>query len=88
MPSFEEWHEWPDWAKDALLIDTAVQLSWRDRWRALCGRPVRVESKTFLRVVVGDHTTLSRASVAPLWRWRATLGMVEAAPEPPRRDGR
>jgi len=71
----EQWYEWPEWAKDALVCDTDVTLSWRDRLRVLIGRRITVTTKTFTQAQIGRNETLSRACVTPLWR-RRPVGMV------------
>ena len=75
---FDQWYEWPSWAKDALVIDTDVRLSLRDRLRILWHGKLTVTAKTFTRIVVGEHTTLSRCRVPPVIPSRP-VGMVCSA---------
>ena len=74
---FDEWTTWPEWAKDAIVLDTEVVLSWRDALRVLLRRRFSVTSKTFTADVPGKVHTISHCYVAPLWRARR-LGTTEA----------
>ena len=74
---FDEWTTWPEWAKDAIVLDTEVVLSWRDALRVLLRRRFSVTSKTFTAAVPGRVHTISRFYVAPPWHSRR-LGTVEA----------
>lgn len=83
---FEEWIMWPEWAKDAVVVDTDVHLSLGDALRLLWKRKLTVTSKTFVPVEIAKTHSLSRVHIA---RWRrprhGVLYRAEAEmPEAPR----
>ena len=75
---FDTWTTWPAWARDAIVTDTDVVLSWRDALRVLFHRRFTVTAKTFVEVPPGRAETISRFGVLPLWPCRPALGMVQA----------
>mgnify|MGYP001608600232 CR=1 FL=1 len=64
---------WPAWAKDAIVIDTRVVLSWGDALRVLVRRSFTITTKTFVETPPGRAETISRCEVAPLWPQRSSL---------------
>ena len=78
----DAWHEWPEWAKDAVITVTEVCLSMLDAIRVLIRRRFTVECKTFTGEIVGRTETLSDVRVPPIVPRRPQLGYVEASPAP------
>ena len=81
---FDRWVTWPEWAKDAVVVDTDVHLSFGDAVRLLWKRRLTVTSKTFTAVQIDRTESLSRVYIEP-WR-RPPLDMVEARAQAPADD--
>ena len=80
MDREEQWYEWPEWAKDAVVTDVQIHLSIRDAIRLLWKRHCSVESKTFTAEVVGRTSSVSRISI-PSWREKRhdQIGVIDSA---------
>ena len=83
---FDRWVTWPDWAKDAVMTDVNVTLSWRDRLWVLARGRFTVTAKVFTENVVGKTDSRSRFDVNRRWPWqRRMYGMVTRAEREPER---
>jgi hypothetical protein len=80
--TFERWVTWPDWAKDAIVVDTDVRLSWRDALRVLFRRRFTMSAKVFVPAVVERHEGVGHFSVEPIWPRRKGYGVAEAEAKP------
>lgn len=76
MDDFDRWYEWPDWAKDLVVVDCNIHLSLRDALKVLWRRSLTVSTKTFTANVVGRAESLSHVSL-PRWRDQPKVGYVE-----------
>ncbi len=66
----------PWWAKDAIVVDTDIHLSFWDAVRVLWKRKLSLSTKTFTEVEsVGRIQTLTRLYIEP-WRRRPPPGIV------------
>ena len=78
----DRWTTWPEWAKDAVVVDTDVHLSFWDAVRVCCMRQLTVSSKTWTPVEIGRTQTVSRVHIPP-WRHKRSLGLqITAEPTP------
>jgi len=86
--SLMQWINWPEWAKDAVVVDVDLVLDWRDIllliWRR--GR-LGVSVKTFTEVVVGGPQggrteSISRILIQRIrWPWQRPLFAVADVPQ-------
>lgn len=71
MHEIERWLEWPEWAKDAVVVDVQeIRFDWRERLMILFGRPVDVTTKAHTEHVVGRSHGQARVTVRHIyWPW-------------------
>ena len=75
----DEWFEWPEWAKDAIVVDVEIHFSWADRLRVLLRGRADVRAKVFTEHLPGQVKTLTTAYALKLWT-RKRFGYVTVAP--------
>ena len=65
--------------QDAIHTHTTIMLDWRDRLRALVGRPIHVHTTTPTSCVIPEPHFPSEVSVyvEPLWRSSAPMAATE-----------
>ena len=82
---FDTWIAWPKWAKDAIVVETDVHLSFLDAVRVFWKRKLTVTSKTFTSGFPERTHSLSRVSIEP-WTdgWRAAAASNRGAVDAPR----
>jgi hypothetical protein len=81
LDDFERWISRPAWAKDAVVNDLTIRLSWRDRLLVLLGRPFHVTVKTWTSEPVGRTEGMTRSTVLGFrWPWKRKRFAVAEAP--------
>lgn len=52
---------------DGIVVPTEIRLGWRDRIRALFGRPIHVRTEVWVEQYPNRHAVEVSLYVAPLW---------------------
>ncbi len=85
MQEIERWLEWPEWARDAVVVEVQqIRFDWKERLLILLGRPVLVTTKAHTENKVGRSEGQARVTVHRIhWPWsRPSFGVADSRTEP------